>query len=96
MPFIPQLLSLIASRKLPVAALAELVGMARPNLSATLTGKYDSRGSTLSALAAALDAEWVLVPKEHLPAVRQLLEGKGTGPDPTAKSAAELFMAQRK
>nr|WKF61589.1 hypothetical protein HUO10_006120 [Paraburkholderia busanensis] len=96
MSFLPQIKSLLSERAISTTALGELLGIARSNLSATLAGKHDARGSTLEALAAGLEAEWVLVPKEHLAAVTQVLEGKGAGPDLDAKSAAELFLQGRK
>jgi len=96
MPYISQLKKPIAQRSISTLHLAELVGMARSNLSATLAGKHDARGVTLNALAAALDAEWVLVPKEHLLAVRRVLDGKDSGPDRQAKSAVELFIGINK
>jgi len=96
MAFLPQLKSLLLLRGTPLPKLAEMVGMARPNLSTTLGGKHDTRGSTLDALAAALNAEWVLVPKEHLLVVRRLLEGKDAGPDRDAKSSVELFLGRDK
>ena len=96
MSFISQLKELLARRGIAPSRLAELIGMARPNLVTTLAGKHDARGATLDALAAALNAEWVLVPKEHLAAVRRILEGKDIGPDRDAKSAAELFLERGK
>jgi transcriptional regulator with XRE-family HTH domain len=96
MSFLLQLKQLIARRGPTPARLAELVGMARPNLVTTLSGKHDTRGSTLEALAGALDAEWVLVPKEHLALVQRVLEGRDTGPDHEAKSAVELFLEKKK
>ncbi|HEV3106754.1 MAG TPA: helix-turn-helix transcriptional regulator [Trinickia sp.] len=91
MSFIEQIKDLAQQRGMTVAALAPLVGMARQNLGASLSGRHDPKASTLDAVAAGLDAEWVLVPREQLAAVRQLLAGKGSGPDRTAKTAAELF-----
>jgi DNA-binding Xre family transcriptional regulator len=92
MSFTTQIKSLLARRAVSTTELGELVGMSRSNLSATLAGKHDTRGSTLEALATGLDAEWLLVPKEHLLMVRRVLDGKGVGPDYGAKSAAELFL----
>lgn len=92
MSFIEQINKLLGQRATPLARLAQLVGMARPNLVTTLTGKHDSRGSTLDALASALEARWVLVPREHLLAVQRILEGKDSGPDRDAKGAVELFL----
>ena len=96
MSFIDKLNRLLRQRGTPVARLAELVGMARPNLVTTLSGKHDSRGSTLDALASALEAQWVLVPKERLPEVERVLEGHGAGPDYGAQSAVELFLEKSK
>ena len=78
-----------------VTELGDLIGIARPNVSATLAGRHDARSNTLDALAAGLNAQWVLVPNEHLAAVRQVLAGKGTGPDLEAPSAAEMFVKAR-
>lgn len=55
--------------------------MKLPNLYRLLTGKHDTRASTLDALAATLNAEWVLVPKHLLPEVNRLLSGKTLAPD---------------
>jgi transcriptional regulator with XRE-family HTH domain len=96
MSFIDQLRRLVAQRGTTPARLAGLVGIARPNLVTTLSGKHDTRGSTLEAIAGALDAQWVLVPKEHLAAVRQVLEGRDTGPDRDAKGAVDLFLEKSK
>ena len=48
--------------------------------------------ATLEALAAALDAQWVLVPNERAQEVRQVLEGKGSGPDRSARGALDIFL----
>lgn len=95
MSFIDQIRALLSRRDMSVTALSELTGIARPNLSATLAGRHDARSHTLDALAAGVDAQWVLVPKEYLAAVRQILAGKGTGPDLGAPSAAEMFLKDR-
>jgi transcriptional regulator with XRE-family HTH domain len=95
MSFHSQIKQLIVSRGALPARLAEVVGMARPNLVTTLSGKRDTRGSTLEAVADALDAEWVLVPKERLEAVRRTLEGHDTGPDKEAKSAVEMYFEKK-
>lgn len=63
-----------------------------PNLSAVLRGKSDSRASTLEALASAMNSEWLLVPRERLAEARQVLEGKGAGPDLEARSANDIFL----
>ncbi|RDK11407.1 transcriptional regulator [Cupriavidus lacunae] len=72
--------------------IGRVLGMATQNLSAILLGKKDSRASTLEALAAALDAQWVLVPNERVQEVRQVLEGKGSGPDRSARGALDIFL----
>ena len=92
MSFTAQLRALIGRRGVTVTALAPRVGMARTNLTAALSGRHDTRASTLEAVAFALDAQWVLVPREQLANVQRVLEGKGLGPDREAKTAAELFM----
>lgn len=96
MSYIDQIRALLSRRGMSVTELGELTGIARPNLSATLAGRHDPRSNTMDALAAGLDAQWVLVPKEHLAAVRQVLAGKGTGPDHQAPSAAEMFLKGRR
>ncbi|CAB3746350.1 helix-turn-helix domain-containing protein [Paraburkholderia humisilvae] len=94
MSFLSQIKQLIAQRETPSARLAELVGIARPNLVTTLSGKHDTRGSTLDAIAGALNAQWVLVPNEHLAAVERVLAGRDAGPDREAKSAVDLFVGK--
>jgi transcriptional regulator with XRE-family HTH domain len=63
------------------ASLADITGSTAPHLSTVFTGKKDAQGSTLSAIADALDATWVLVPKHLIPEVERLLSGKTIGPD---------------
>lgn len=84
----------MAERKRTLPDIARTVGMARQNLGASLSGRHDPRASTLDGVAAALDAEWVLVPREYREEVRQVLAGKGAGPDTSAKSAADLFLGE--
>ena len=71
--------------------IAVLIGMKPSHLSKILTKKPDVRASTLSALASAVDADWVLVPKHLQPDVQRLLSGKGTGPDQVPTSAERLL-----
>lgn len=92
MTLISQCQRMRQTRDKTLADLGKTLGMAPQNLSAILRGKNDSRASTLEALAAALDAEWVLVPRERLMEVRQVLEGKGSGPDRSAASALDVFL----
>jgi hypothetical protein len=92
MSLLDQVRALMALRAIPLRELSDLLGFSTAHLRATLAGKHDFGGSTLDALAAGLDAEWVLVPRERLLEVRQTMKGKGLGPDYSAPSAAELFM----
>ena len=63
--------------------LSEITGINRPRVAAVLSpnSKIDARVSTIDALAAGLDAEWVLVPRHLIPEVNRLLQGKPIGPD---------------
>jgi hypothetical protein len=56
-----------------------------------LASGRDMRASTLDALASALDAQWVLVPKHLVPEVERLLSGKGIGPDDAPSSIERLL-----
>ncbi|MFM0244294.1 MULTISPECIES: transcriptional regulator [Paraburkholderia] len=94
MSFLTQINSLLVKRAVSVEDLSALLGIARASLRATLAGKREPRSSTLHALAAGLDAEWTLVPREHLLEVHQVLKGKGTGPDYSAPSAADLYLRE--
>ncbi|MDE2288798.1 MAG: helix-turn-helix transcriptional regulator [Burkholderiales bacterium] len=93
MSLISQCRALREHRRMSLAEVGRLLGMAVPNVSAILLGKKDSRASTLEALASSLNAEWVLVPNEHLAEVRQVLAGKGGGADRTARGAVDIFLA---
>ncbi|SMR84687.1 DNA-binding transcriptional regulator, XRE family [Cupriavidus plantarum] len=94
MSLLSQLQAMRQQRNLTITELGRVVGMAAQNLSAILHGKKDSRASTFEALAAAMDAEWVMVPRERLLEVRQVLEGKGGGPDRAARSSLDVFLSQ--
>ncbi|WP_206957372.1 helix-turn-helix domain-containing protein [Trinickia acidisoli] len=103
MYFTDQLAALRARRRMSLAAIGGIVGMAVPNLSAVLRGRGDTKASTLASIASALDAEWVLVPKEHLDEVRYAIESKsacaGTGagaaPDNPAPRTIEIFSGKK-
>jgi hypothetical protein len=41
-----------------------------------------------------MGAEWVMVPKEKLAEVRQVLDGKGSGPDRTARSTLDYLLGK--
>jgi transcriptional regulator with XRE-family HTH domain len=62
-------------------SLANVTAMSVPQVSNVLSGKVDSRLSTCEALADAMDASLVLIPKHLLPEVARLLSGKTIGPD---------------
>ncbi len=78
-----------------LASVAGLIGMAASNLTTVMKGKHDVRASTLEAIAAALDAEWVLVPRECRAAVDRIFEGKSIGPDHEAKTSVELVLEEK-
>ncbi|WP_206363434.1 helix-turn-helix domain-containing protein [Cupriavidus necator] len=92
MSLVSQCRQLREARGKTLTDIGRVLGMATQNLSAILLGKKDSRASTLEALAAALDAQWVLVPNERIQEVRQVLEGKGSGPDRSARGALDIFL----
>ena len=81
-------------RHVSISHLGRMIGMAHQNLSAILRGEKDSRASTFESLAGAMGAEWVMVPKEKLAEVRQVLEGKGSGPDRTARSTLDYLLGK--
>ncbi|KAK43916.1 MULTISPECIES: hypothetical protein [Burkholderiaceae] len=92
MSFLTQFESLMLQRGVALETLAERMSMSMPALSSALVGTDSEANSTLSALAAAMEAEWILVPKEHVRELQRLLERDGTAPDYSALSAAELFL----
>jgi len=92
MSLVSQISAMRRYRQLKLSGLAQLLGMDVSNLSTVLRGKKDSRASTLEALASAMNSEWLLVPRERLAEVRQVLEGKGAGPDQEARSAIDIFL----
>lgn len=71
--------------------LHDLTGIATSSVSKLLTGKSEAKAGTLEALADALDATWVLVPKHLLPEVQRLLSGKAIGPDEAPSTVDQLF-----
>lgn len=81
-------------RRVSISHLARMIGMAHQNLSAIFRGEKDSRASTFEALAGAMGAEWVMVPKEQLAEVRRVLDGKGSGPDRTARSTLDHLLGK--
>ena len=71
--------------------LATLTAMSVPQISNVLSGKLDSRLSTFEALADALDARLVLIPKHLLPELARLLSGKTIGPDDVPSTVDRLL-----
>jgi transcriptional regulator with XRE-family HTH domain len=57
---------------------SRITGMSSSHLSNILNGKKDAQSSTLTALADALDAKWMLIPRHLLPEIERLLSGKTT------------------
>jgi transcriptional regulator with XRE-family HTH domain len=89
MRFTDQLAALRAHRRLSLAAIGGIVGMAVPNLSAVLRGRGDTKASTLESIASALDATWLLVPNEHREAVQRAMASNETGAHPYTLTASE-------
>lgn len=81
MPLFEQLQQRRGALGKTLQSLADLTGMSVPQVSNALNGKVDSRLSTLEALADAMDASLVVIPKHLLPEVSRLLSGKTIGPD---------------
>ena len=61
------------------------------SVSKLLNGKSEAKSGTLHALADALNANWVLVPKHLMPEVERLLSGKVIGPDDTPSTIDKIF-----
>lgn len=72
--------------------LATLTGMSVPQVSNVLGGKVDARFGTVEALANAMEASVVVIPKHLLPEVERLLSGKAIGPD-DVPSSVDRFLA---
>jgi transcriptional regulator with XRE-family HTH domain len=71
--------------------LSGLTAMSVPQVGNALNGKVDSRLSTLEALADAMDASLVVIPKHLLPEVNRLLSGKAIGPDNVPSTVDRLL-----
>jgi len=65
--------------------------MSVPQVSNVLGGKVDARVGTVEALANAMDANLVLIPKHLLPEVERLLSGKTIGPDDVPSTVDRIF-----
>ena len=72
-------------------SLGTLTAMSISQVSNVLSGKVDSRLSTYEALADAMDASLVLIPKHLLPEVSRLLSGKTIGPDDVPSTVDRLL-----
>lgn len=72
--------------------LREKTGLGKSHLSRVLGEKLDVRLSTVDALATALDAELIVVPKEIAGEVRQFIEARGQITRPDSKSASESYL----
>lgn len=96
MLMIGQLRARRAELQRTLQGLTDLTGLSRPYLSGILSAgsKKDVRASTLEAVAAGLDAEWMLIPKHLTPEVRRLLSGKTIAPD-QVPSAMERMLGRR-
>ncbi|MFL9927253.1 helix-turn-helix transcriptional regulator [Herbaspirillum lusitanum] len=71
--------------------LSQLTDLASTTISQILSGKRNSRIGTCELLAAAMDAQLVLIPNHLMPEVNRLLSGKTIGPD-DVPTAAELIL----
>ena len=72
-------------------SLSNLTAMSVPQVSNALSGKVDARLSTLEALADAMDASLLVVPKHLLPEVLRVLSGKTIGPDDVPSTVDRLL-----
>jgi hypothetical protein len=91
MSFIHQLNARRKSLKRTIPEIAGYIAMQPSNLYRVFAAERDMRGSTLDALAAALDAQWMLVPKHVVPQVERLLSGKSVGPDDAPSSIERML-----
>ncbi|WP_245845207.1 helix-turn-helix domain-containing protein [Noviherbaspirillum humi] len=74
-----------------LAEISQLTGMPASHISTILNGRKDAQASTLEALASAMDAKWMLIPRHLLPEVERLLAGKAVGPDDVPSTIDRLF-----
>jgi transcriptional regulator with XRE-family HTH domain len=95
MSHVDQLRHLRYDRRMSIGDLAGLSSMDASTVSDVLEGRYDALESTLEALAAGLNAKWVLVPTDLLPSIRKILNVTGCDPDYDAPSAVQLFVPQK-
>lgn len=91
MNFLQQIRHRRAALDKPISAIAQEIAMKLPNLYRLLSGRHDTKASTLEALAATLNAQWVLVPKHLVPEVTRLLSGKTLAPDEVPSSIERML-----
>ena len=91
MKFSEQLSARRAQSKRTLQQIHSVTGIAASSVSKLLNGKSEAKAGTLEALAAALGAQWVLVPRHLLPDVQRLLSGKAVGPDQAPSTVDQLF-----
>lgn len=93
MSFVKQLLVRKQQLRKTTQEIADMIGGSRPNLTRVLssTVKSDPRASTLEAVADALDAKWMLIPRHLVPEVERLVSGKPIGPDDIPSAAERLL-----
>lgn len=95
MAFLEQLSARRKALKRPVREVAAYVAMDSANVYRLLAGNRDVRASTLDALAAALDAKWVLVPKHLLPEIERVLLGMSPVPDEIPSSVQRMLKGKK-
>jgi transcriptional regulator with XRE-family HTH domain len=91
MNFSEQLSARRTQSDLTLQQIHAVTGIATSSVSKLLNGKSEAKSGTLEALASALDASWVLVPRHLLPEVQRLLSGKAIGPDAAPSTVDQLF-----
>ncbi|WP_116135183.1 helix-turn-helix domain-containing protein [Trinickia diaoshuihuensis] len=99
MHFTDQLAALRARRRMSLAAVGEIAGMAVPNLSTVLRGRGgDTKASTLESIASALDATWLLVPNEYVEAAKRAMESTAKrviAPDAPQRRTIEISSTKK-
>ena len=91
MKFSEQLSARRAQSKRTLQQIYAVTGIAASSVSKLLNGKSEAKAGTLEALADALDAAWVLVPRHLLPDVQRLMSGQAIGPDEARSTVDQLF-----
>jgi predicted transcriptional regulator len=79
-------------RGLSQMALADLTGRKQARISLVEGGRDDPRLSTLIALARALGSELMLVPREHIAEVRQIVNASSKKPDRVLTFFEEMYV----